>query len=127
MTDGRDRLFQTTYGRRLAHRTCSTEFPGFYGQTTGDANTNPFEVGLSIPRCVWGASGKRALVLPLAGHREVKGRGYRHHDPVASAVTVGETSLRKREGPTMPIIDRIAQFHGDLTSWRRDIHAHPEL
>src|SRR6516162_9385710 len=27
----------------------------------------------------------------------------------------------------MPIIDRIAQFHGDLTSWRRDIHAHPEL
>ena len=27
----------------------------------------------------------------------------------------------------MPIIDRIAQFHDDLTSWRRDIHAHPEL
>jgi hippurate hydrolase len=27
----------------------------------------------------------------------------------------------------MPIIDRIAQLHDDLTSWRRDIHAHPEL
>jgi amidohydrolase len=27
----------------------------------------------------------------------------------------------------MPIIDRIAQMHDDLTSWRRDIHAHPEL
>jgi amidohydrolase len=25
------------------------------------------------------------------------------------------------------IIDRIAQIHDDLTSWRRDIHAHPEL
>src|ERR1700730_11225045 len=27
----------------------------------------------------------------------------------------------------MHIIDRIAQIHDDLTSWRRDIHAHPEL
>ncbi len=27
----------------------------------------------------------------------------------------------------MQIIERIAQIHDDLTSWRRDIHAHPEL
>ena len=27
----------------------------------------------------------------------------------------------------MQIIDRIGQIHDDLTSWRRDIHAHPEL
>jgi amidohydrolase len=27
----------------------------------------------------------------------------------------------------MQIIDRIAQIHDDLTSWRRDLHAHPEL
>jgi amidohydrolase len=27
----------------------------------------------------------------------------------------------------MEIIERIAEFHDDLTSWRRDIHAHPEL
>jgi amidohydrolase len=27
----------------------------------------------------------------------------------------------------MQIIDRIAQIHDDLTAWRRDIHAHPEL
>ena len=26
----------------------------------------------------------------------------------------------------MPIINRIAEFHDDMTSWRRDIHAHPE-
>jgi len=25
------------------------------------------------------------------------------------------------------IIERIAEFHDDLTNWRRDIHAHPEL
>ena len=48
-------------------------------------------------------------------------------DPVASAIAVGKTSRCKREEPAMPIIDRIAQFHDDLTSWRRDIHAHPEL
>ena len=27
----------------------------------------------------------------------------------------------------MQIINRIAEIHDDLTSWRRDIHAHPEL
>src|SRR5580693_7044125 len=27
----------------------------------------------------------------------------------------------------MGMIERIAEFHDDLTSWRRDIHAHPEL
>ncbi|MBL6946789.1 MAG: amidohydrolase [Rhodospirillales bacterium] len=27
----------------------------------------------------------------------------------------------------MPIINRIADFHDDMTVWRRDLHAHPEL
>src|SRR5437660_377951 len=27
----------------------------------------------------------------------------------------------------MGIVERIAEFHEDLTNWRRDIHAHPEL
>jgi hippurate hydrolase len=27
----------------------------------------------------------------------------------------------------MPINNRIADFHADLTAWRRDIHAHPEI
>jgi amidohydrolase len=27
----------------------------------------------------------------------------------------------------MPIVNRIAAMHGDITAWRRDIHAHPEL
>jgi amidohydrolase len=27
----------------------------------------------------------------------------------------------------MPIVNRIAEFHGEITAWRRDIHAHPEL
>ncbi len=27
----------------------------------------------------------------------------------------------------MPNTNRIADFHGELTAWRRDIHAHPEL
>ena len=26
----------------------------------------------------------------------------------------------------MPIINRIAEFHEEMTGWRRDIHAHPE-
>lgn len=27
----------------------------------------------------------------------------------------------------MPILHRIADFHADMTAWRRDIHAHPEM
>jgi hippurate hydrolase len=27
----------------------------------------------------------------------------------------------------MPIINRIAEFHDDMTAWRRDFHKHPEL
>ena len=27
----------------------------------------------------------------------------------------------------MPIVNRIAAMHGEITTWRRDIHAHPEL
>jgi hippurate hydrolase len=27
----------------------------------------------------------------------------------------------------MPIINRIADFHGEMTEWRQDLHAHPEL
>jgi amidohydrolase len=27
----------------------------------------------------------------------------------------------------MPILNRIADLHGDITAWRRDLHAHPEL
>jgi amidohydrolase len=27
----------------------------------------------------------------------------------------------------MPIVNRIADFHAEITAWRRDIHAHPEL
>jgi amidohydrolase len=27
----------------------------------------------------------------------------------------------------MPIVNRIADLHGEITDWRRDLHAHPEL
>ena len=27
----------------------------------------------------------------------------------------------------MPIVNRIADLHSEITAWRRDIHAHPEL
>jgi amidohydrolase len=27
----------------------------------------------------------------------------------------------------MPIVNRIAEFHDDMTAWRRDLHRHPEL
>ena len=32
-----------------------------------------------------------------------------------------------RQELTMPIINRIAEFHREMTEWRQDLHAHPEL
>jgi amidohydrolase len=32
-----------------------------------------------------------------------------------------------RNRPDMPIVNRIADLHGEIAAWRRDIHAHPEL
>src|SRR4029453_230807 len=42
----------------------------------------------------------------------------------------GSHVCRALTGPgaiPMPIINRIADLHGEITAWRRDIHAHPEL
>src|SRR5580704_4629100 len=33
----------------------------------------------------------------------------------------------RREEEQMPMVNRIAAMHSDITAWRRDIHAHPEL
>ncbi len=30
-------------------------------------------------------------------------------------------------GGAMPTINRVAEFHGEMTAWRHDLHAHPEL
>ena len=27
----------------------------------------------------------------------------------------------------MPIVNRVADLHDEITAWRRDLHAHPEL
>src|SRR5471030_892242 len=27
----------------------------------------------------------------------------------------------------MPIVNRVADLHNEITDWRRDLHAHPEL
>src|SRR5579863_8952303 len=35
--------------------------------------------------------------------------------------------VESRRSITMPIIEAIRSFHDELTDWRRDIHAHPEL
>src|ERR1041385_6955367 len=34
---------------------------------------------------------------------------------------------RPSKEPAMPIVNRVADLHKDITEWRRDIHAHPEL
>jgi hippurate hydrolase len=27
----------------------------------------------------------------------------------------------------MPIVNRLAEFHGDIVAWRHDLHRHPEI
>src|SRR5262249_34357122 len=40
---------------------------------------------------------------------------------------VGGSAGRAARSEQMPIVNRIAAMHGEVTAWRRDIHAHPEL
>ena len=35
--------------------------------------------------------------------------------------------IAKEEFETMSAVDRIGDFHDEMTAWRRDVHAHPEL
>jgi hippurate hydrolase len=37
------------------------------------------------------------------------------------------TLARQEREARMPIINRIGEFHAEMTAWRRDLHAHPEL
>jgi amidohydrolase len=41
--------------------------------------------------------------------------------------TTNDAAVAARELSLMPIVNRIADLHRDITAWRRDIHAHPEL
>jgi len=36
-------------------------------------------------------------------------------------------TVPKHKGPNMPIINRLAELLPEITAWRRDIHAHPEV
>src|SRR5205085_1812533 len=36
-------------------------------------------------------------------------------------------NLSLARSPLMPIVNRLSDLHAEITEWRRDIHAHPEL
>src|SRR5205823_5086507 len=45
----------------------------------------------------------------------------------AARPTSPPRTISPRKEERMPIVNRIADLHSDITDWRRDIHAHPEL
>src|SRR5207247_7247667 len=40
---------------------------------------------------------------------------------------VTDWRVATRQGVNMPIVNLVAALHPEITAWRRDIHAHPEL
>src|SRR5262245_61122889 len=74
----------------------------------------------------------------MASSQENSARG--HHAGLGKSCTTGKTgpcrdrttaavsdrTRGRREGGAMPIINRIAEFHAEMTEWRRRIHAGPE-
>src|SRR5204863_769948 len=46
---------------------------------------------------------------------------------IPAAPLLSATKAGANPGVSMPVIDEIRGFHDELTEWRRDIHAHPEL
>src|SRR5262249_51791294 len=63
--------------------------------------------------------------------RSIGGHATRRFDlskRARSAYLQGRGSAgRAARSEQMPIVNRIAAMHGEVTAWRRDIHAHPEL
>src|SRR5262249_16174012 len=47
--------------------------------------------------------------------------------PARLMFKVGGSAGCAARSEQMPIVNRIAAMHGEITAWRRDIHAHPEL
>src|SRR6516164_1298991 len=47
--------------------------------------------------------------------------------PARLMLKVGGSAGCAARSEQMPIVNRIAAMHGEITAWRRDIHAHPEL
>src|SRR5690606_28649873 len=50
------------------------------------------------------------------------------YGPIDGSVADREiSSLPSTSGFFMPVINRVAEFHADITAWRRQLHANPEL
>src|SRR4030095_9863182 len=43
------------------------------------------------------------------------------------AMDYGLVARRGKSEGEMPIVNRVAHLHGEITAWRHDLHAHPEL
>ena len=48
-------------------------------------------------------------------------------EPMPLQEGLARTFASQQELRHMPIINRIAEFHREMTEWRHDLHAHPEL
>src|SRR3546814_6151675 len=60
----------------------------------------------------------RPMIVPISS------RWSRPAPPRASGARPLHPLSRRRP---MPVNNRIAEFHDDMTEWRRDFHAHPEI
>src|SRR5512140_3258528 len=47
--------------------------------------------------------------------------------PRAKHAGHGRAGPPRARRPPMPIVNRLSDLHAEITEWRRDIHAHPEL
>src|SRR4051794_9168768 len=83
--------------------------------------------------CVGGASGRvnRPLVTRLGwGWFNALCRPFDLSKPPQSPYGLRTESAadgRNASEGEMPIVNRIADLHGEITAWRHDLHAHPEL
>src|SRR5262249_58605706 len=67
---------------------------------------------------------------PCSGSRHQRGRGILSalsFCPRADSVRAAEPLDCENEGCSMPIVNRVAAMHQEITAWRRDLHAHPEI
>ena len=75
----------------------------------------------------WGFAAGGVWDCRVIGARAPAARGRRLSCRFAYSTALTDTPVPSAREPAMSAFDRIAEFHPELTRWRRDIHAHPEL
>jgi len=132
---GGDEVFETDTPRLVPLRPSATSPTAWGREGVSAISATDSESAIALHRhpersegspvpAISATTSESPMGLPAGRETGLQGPGLtpardRLHDPAAPPQPAPET-------PFMPVINRIADFHDEMTAWRHDIHMHPE-